>query len=61
MSLSFLYLLLDRDFQVIALSAVAAFATIVTLGLPYMKTDALEGRMKAVAERHGLLTRGNEA
>jgi tight adherence protein C len=51
MTLSFLYLLLERDFQVIALSAIAAFATIVTLGLPYMKKDALEGRMKAVAER----------
>ncbi len=51
MNLSFLYLLLERDFLVIALSAIAAFATIVTLGLPYMKGDALEGRMKAVAER----------
>ncbi len=51
MNLSFFYLLLERDFLVIALSAIAAFATIVTLGLPYMKGDALEGRMKAVAER----------
>src|SRR5258708_12989595 len=51
MNLSFVYLLLERDFLVIALSAIAAFATIVTLGLPYMKGDALEGRMKAVAER----------
>jgi tight adherence protein C len=51
MNLSFLYLLLEREFLVIALSAIAAFATIVTLGLPYMKGDALEGRMKAVAER----------
>jgi len=51
MNLSFLYLLLERDFLVIALSAIAAFATIVTLGLPYMKGDALEGRMKAVGER----------
>ena len=51
MILSFFYLLLERDFLVVALSAIAAFATIVTLGLPYMKTDALEGRMKAVAER----------
>ena len=51
MTLSFFYLLLERDFLVIALSAIAAFATIVTLGLPYMKKDALEGRMKAVAER----------
>jgi tight adherence protein C len=51
MTLSFFYLLLERDFLVVALSAIAAFATIVTLGLPYMKKDALEGRMKAVAER----------
>jgi tight adherence protein C len=51
MILNFFYMLLERDFLVIALSAIAAFATIVTLGLPYMKTDALEGRMKAVAER----------
>ena len=51
MNLSFLYLLLERDFLVIALSAIAAFATIVTLGLPYMKGDALEGRMKAAGER----------
>ena len=51
MNLSFLYLLLEREFLVIALSAIAAFATIVTLGLPYMKGDALEGRMKAVGER----------
>ncbi len=51
MNLSFFYQLLERDFLVVALSAIAAFATIVTLGLPYMKVDALEGRMKAVAER----------
>src|SRR5258705_5621630 len=51
MTLSFFYQLLERDFLVVALSAIAAFATIVTLGLPYMKVDALEGRMKAVAER----------
>src|SRR6266550_248648 len=51
MDLSFLYLLLERDFLVIALSAIAAFATMVTHGLPYMQKDVLEGRMKAVAER----------
>src|SRR4051812_47974462 len=49
--MSYLYLLLDRQFLVVALSGIATFATIVTLGLPYMKGDALEGRMKAVAER----------
>src|SRR6266404_3975968 len=51
MNLSFFYLLLERDFLIVALSAIAAFATIVTLGLPYMQKDVLEGRMKAVAER----------
>lgn len=33
------------------LTAVAAFATIVTLSLPYLKGDTLAGRMKAVSER----------
>src|SRR5947208_2541076 len=51
MNLNYVFLLLNRDFQVTALSAVAAFATIVTLGLPYMKGDSLGGRMKAVAQR----------
>src|SRR5437016_1977231 len=51
MNLSFIYLLLERDFLIVALSAIAAFATVVTLGLPYMQKDVLEGRMKAVAER----------
>ncbi len=44
-------LLLDREFLVTAFTGIAAFATIITLGLPYMKRDALGGRMKAVAER----------
>jgi tight adherence protein C len=47
----YFHLLLDPGFLVPAFSAIAAFATIVTLGLPYMKGDRLEGRMKAVAER----------
>jgi tight adherence protein C len=55
--MSYLYLLLDRDFMVVALSGVATFATIVTLGLPYMKGDPLEGRMKAVADRREELRR----
>jgi tight adherence protein C len=49
--MTYLHLLLDREFLVIALSAIAAFATIITLGLPHMKGDQLEGRMKAVAAR----------
>jgi len=51
MNLGYWHLLLERDFMVTAFSAIAAFATILTLGLPYMKSDALESRMKAVAER----------
>jgi tight adherence protein C len=55
--LSYFYLLLDRDFMILALSGVATFATIVTLGLPYMKGDPLEDRMKAVADRREELRR----
>jgi tight adherence protein C len=50
-NLGYWALLLDREFLVSALSAVAAFATILTLGLPYVKGNALEARMKGVAER----------
>src|SRR5207253_2348273 len=55
--MSYFYLLLDRDFMVVALSGIATFATIVTLGLPYMKGDPLEDRMKAVADRREELRR----
>jgi len=55
--MSYVYLLLDRDFMILALSGVATFATIITLGLPYMKGDPLEDRMKAVAERREELRR----
>ena len=55
--MSYFYLLLDRDFMVVALSGVATFATIITLGLPYLKGDPLESRMKAVAERREELRR----
>jgi len=50
-NIGYWHLLLERDFLVTAFSAIAAFATILTLGLPYMKADALETRMKAVSER----------
>ena len=51
LNVGYWHLLLERDFLVTAFSAIAAFATILTLGLPYMKADALESRMKAVSER----------
>ncbi len=50
-NLGYWALLLDQEFLVTALSAIAAFATILTLGLPYIKGNALEARMKGVAER----------
>jgi tight adherence protein C len=51
MNLGYLALLLDREFLISALSAIAAFATILTLGLPYLRSNQLETRMKGVAER----------
>ena len=51
MNLGYWQLLLERDFLVTMFAAVAAFATILTLGLPYMQGSALDERMKAVAER----------
>jgi tight adherence protein C len=51
MNLGFWHLFLERDFLVTLFSGVAAFATILTLGLPYMQGDALDARMKAVADR----------
>src|SRR5262245_1519783 len=51
MNLGYLHLLLERDFLVPAFAAIASFATIITLGLPYMKSDALAKRMVAVADR----------
>jgi tight adherence protein C len=53
--MKYLLLLLDRDFVITVLSAIAAFATIVTLGLPFMKGNVLDGRMKAVSERRAEL------
>jgi tight adherence protein C len=44
-------ILLQREFIISALSAVAAFATIVTLAFPKLKGDKLDSRMKAVSAR----------
>jgi tight adherence protein C len=51
LNLGYLALLLDREFLISALSAIAAFATILTLGLPYVRSNQLDARMKGVAER----------
>ena len=44
-------ILFAPGFLVTGLAAVLAFATIAALGLPYMKSDTLGKRLKAVAER----------
>jgi tight adherence protein C len=51
MNLGYFHLLLEREFLMVAFAGIATFATIMTLGLPYMKSDALGARMKAVGER----------
>jgi tight adherence protein C len=51
MNLGYFHLLLEREFLVIAFAGIATFATILTLGLPYMKGDPLGDRMKAVGAR----------
>lgn len=44
-------ILLEREFIIAALSAIAAFATIVTLAYPMLKGDSLDARMKSVSAR----------
>lgn len=55
--MSFFYLLLDREFVVSLLAALAAFATIMTLSAPMMDRDKLGSRLKAVATRRDELRR----
>ena len=47
----------DARFDITLVSAVIAFATIVTLGVPYLERNALGARMRAVAERREELRR----
>jgi tight adherence protein C len=44
-------LLFDKTFLATAAAAIFAFATIVTLGLPFMERDALDQRLKSVSDR----------
>lgn len=43
--------LFDRNFLVTALVAILSFATIVTLGIPYLEGKGLDDRLKTVARR----------
>ena len=47
--MTFVDLVTDPQMVVMALAAVAAFATILTLGMPYLSQDSLATRMKQVA------------
>ena len=51
MDVGFLNILFDKVFLVTALSAITAFATIVTLALPLIERDGLGDRLKSVAKR----------
>src|SRR5437016_8498092 len=51
----------DARFDITLLSAVFAFATIVTFGVPFLERNALGSRMKAVAERREELRRKHHA
>lgn len=51
----------DFRFDATLLSAVLAFATIVTLGMPMLERNQLGSRMKAVAERREELRRKHQA
>jgi tight adherence protein C len=51
----------DFRFDATLISAVLAFATIVTLGVPFLERSALGSRMKAVAKRREELRRKHQA
>ena len=62
MNLGVLNMLFDSAFIVTALSALAAFATILTLAMPYLQSDRLSARLKAVAtQREELRKKHREA
>ena len=61
MDIGFLNILFDLNFDATVLAAVLAFATIATLGLPYLERNALSTRMKAVSERREELRQKHHA
>jgi tight adherence protein C len=44
-------LLFDKDFLITAFVGIMAFATVVTLGVPYLERGGLDDRLKSVARR----------
>ena len=44
-------LLFDKDFLITIFVGIMAFATVVTLGVPYLERGGLDDRLKSVARR----------
>ena len=61
MDIGILNILFDKNFVVTTLVAILSFATIVTLGLPYLERNTLGKRMKAVSERREELRQRHHA
>lgn len=51
MDIGFLNIFFDANFDATLVAAMLVFATIVTLGVPYLERNALSTRMKSVSER----------
>ncbi|MGH6871510.1 MAG: type II secretion system F family protein [Rhizomicrobium sp.] len=51
LDIGFLNILFDKQFDMMAIAGVLAFATIITLGLPLLERNQLGQRMKAVSEK----------
>src|SRR5690348_8510172 len=56
-----LNILFDRDFLIMAVVGVLAFATVVTLGLPLLERRSLGTRMKSVSEKREELRQKHHA
>jgi tight adherence protein C len=61
LSVGFLDILFDRNFDITAIAGILAFATIVTLGLPMLERSTLGTRMKAVSDRREELRAKHQA
>jgi len=61
LNIGILNVLFDRNFLITAITAILAFATIVTFGLPLLDRSSLGTRMKAVSERREELRAAHHA
>ncbi len=59
--LGILNLLFDPTFMITSIAGILAFATVVTLGIPFLERNKLGARMKAVSERREELRQRHHA